>query len=95
EMGSPMISMYLLNNPDHYTSHKYTPIYWPAFVNEAKNAWLVDDTAKTTIYPNNVTLIKKHGRVIGLSPVYDYIYRNSALKNMSLYEWASRCERIK
>ncbi|KAF9458816.1 hypothetical protein BDZ94DRAFT_1123768, partial [Collybia nuda] len=43
EMGSPMISMYLLNNPDHYTSHKYVPIYWPIFVREAKSAWLEED----------------------------------------------------
>ena len=32
-------------------------------------------------------------RVIGLSPVYDYIYCPRELHNVSLYEWISRCKR--
>ena len=28
KMGAPMISMYLLGNPDHYTGHTFVPIYW-------------------------------------------------------------------
>ncbi|KAJ3753346.1 hypothetical protein EV360DRAFT_97053 [Lentinula raphanica] len=28
ELGSPMISLYLLQNPDHYTSHEFVPFYW-------------------------------------------------------------------
>jgi len=27
EMGSPMASMYLLGNPDHYTGHKFVYFY--------------------------------------------------------------------
>src|SRR6266511_6135398 len=27
EMGAPMISMYLLGNPDHYTDHKFIPFF--------------------------------------------------------------------
>jgi len=27
EMGVPMISMYLLGNPDHYTDHKFIPLF--------------------------------------------------------------------
>ena len=34
ELGSPMASMYLLQNPDHYTSHKFIPFWWKSFVNE-------------------------------------------------------------
>ena len=34
EIGSPMASMYLLQNPDHYTSHKFIPFFWKSFVNE-------------------------------------------------------------
>ena len=34
EIGSPMASMYLLENPDHYTSHKFVPFWWKSFVNE-------------------------------------------------------------
>ncbi|KAF8225924.1 hypothetical protein L208DRAFT_1304488 [Tricholoma matsutake] len=28
EIGSPMACMYLLGNPDHYTSHKFVNFYW-------------------------------------------------------------------
>ena len=34
EIGSPMASMYLLDNPDHYTSHKFTPFWWKSFIND-------------------------------------------------------------
>ena len=37
EIGSPMASMYLLQNPDHYTSHKFIPFWWKSFVNETFN----------------------------------------------------------
>ncbi|KAF9459636.1 hypothetical protein BDZ94DRAFT_1119670, partial [Collybia nuda] len=70
EFGSPMISLYLLGNPDHYTSHRFKLFYWKAF---------------------KVTLIKDNGRIVGLSPVHDYIYRSPNLENMSLYEWVARC----
>ncbi|KAF8223233.1 hypothetical protein L208DRAFT_1032835, partial [Tricholoma matsutake] len=31
EMGAPMICIYLLGLPDHYTSHIFAPFYWQAF----------------------------------------------------------------
>ena len=36
EMGAPMISMYLLGNPDHYTDHTFIPFYWQPYVQEAQ-----------------------------------------------------------
>lgn len=39
EIGGPMASMYLLGNPDHYTSHKFVPFYWKSFVKEARSVW--------------------------------------------------------
>ncbi|KAF8231792.1 hypothetical protein L208DRAFT_1275349, partial [Tricholoma matsutake] len=33
EMGSPMICLYLLGNPDHYTNHTFVPFYWQSFQN--------------------------------------------------------------
>jgi hypothetical protein len=38
EIGSPMASMYLLQNPDHYTSHKFIPFWWKSFVNDISNS---------------------------------------------------------
>ncbi|KAH7870206.1 uncharacterized protein C8R40DRAFT_990175, partial [Lentinula edodes] len=37
ELGSPMICLYLLCNPDHYGSHTFIPLYWSTFVTEARN----------------------------------------------------------
>jgi hypothetical protein len=38
EMGSPIICLYLLGNPDHYTSHQFVPFYWQSFVHEVGKA---------------------------------------------------------
>jgi hypothetical protein len=89
EMGAPMISMYLLGNPDHYTDHRFIPFFWQSFVAEAERAFEHD------LKPIKVTLLKQKGRIIGVSPVFDYIYRAPELENMSLYEWVHRCSRIK
>ncbi|KAF5365901.1 hypothetical protein D9615_010738 [Tricholomella constricta] len=94
EMGSPMICMYLLGNPDHYTSHKFQTFYWQSYVSEVLSAW-PDDTGNSNRLPEKVMLIQRNGRVVGLSPVYDYIYRSADLESMSLYDWISQCTRIK
>ena len=89
EMGAPMISMYLLGNPDHYTDHKFVPFFWQSYVTEAEREFRDD------LDPMKVTLVKQKGRILGISPVFDYIYRPVELQHMSLYEWVSRCSRIK
>ncbi|KAF8811801.1 hypothetical protein BYT27DRAFT_7088689 [Phlegmacium glaucopus] len=83
EIGSPIICMYLLGNPDHYTSHKFVTFYWLSFVNEVRRAWNEDISHEL---PEKVAIFKQKGRVIGMSNVYDYIYRPVELENMSLYE---------
>ena len=89
EMGAPMISMYLLGNPDHYTDHKFIPFFWQSFVTEAERAFR-DDLA-----PMKVTLVRQKGSIVGVSPVFDYVYRPLELEHMSLYEWVHRCSRVK
>ncbi|KAF8873715.1 hypothetical protein BD779DRAFT_1451518 [Infundibulicybe gibba] len=71
EMGSPMVCMYLLGNPDHYKSHEFALFYW------------------------QIALMKRHGKVFGLSPVHDYVYRPVELSGLSLYDWIRRCRREK
>ena len=46
ELGSPMICLYLLGNPDHYTSHQFVPFYWLSFVQEVRKAWDEDLTGE-------------------------------------------------
>ena len=42
-----------------------------------------------------MTLIKRNGRIVGLSPVFDYIYRSAELQNVTLYDWIAQFKRIK
>jgi len=85
-----MICMYLLGNPDHYTDHQFIPFYWQSFVSEARHAF---DTEN--LEPQKVALIQKRGKIVGISPVFDYTYRSHGLQHLSLYEWVTRCKQVK
>ncbi|KAF5317458.1 hypothetical protein D9758_018660 [Tetrapyrgos nigripes] len=91
EMGSPMICMYLLGNPDHYTAHQFLPLYWQPFVSEVRQYFDESSTGGPSF--DKVALIRKGGRVVGLSPVFDYIYRPGELKHISLYDWVRLTEK--
>ena len=47
EWGSPIGSMYLLGNPDHYTNYTFTPFYWKSFVQEVRKPWEPQDIPLT------------------------------------------------
>jgi hypothetical protein len=89
EIGSPMASMYLLENPNHYTSHEFVNIYWRSFVHEACHVF---STSMEEIdnMPEKVMLNKSQGNFVALSNVHDYIYRPSAFGSVNLYDWI-RC----
>jgi Helitron helicase-like domain at N-terminus/PIF1-like helicase len=97
EIGSPMACMYLLGNPDHYTDHTFVPFYWQSFVQEARKPWeLKSADLDTNIeHPEKLTIFKCRGRIIGFSPVHDYVHRPAELHSMCLYDWISRCQREK
>ena len=81
EMGAPMICMYLLDNPDHYTDHTFVPFYWQSYVTEACSCF--EETILENFEKHKVALIKHKGRIIGLSPVFDYIYCPAELHFMT------------
>ena len=97
EIGSPMACMYLLGNPDHYTGHTFVPFYWQSFVREARKPWeqKSTDLEMNIEAPEKLTIFKSRGRVIGFSPVHDYVHRPAELHSMCLYDWISRCRREK
>ncbi|KAK0501944.1 hypothetical protein EDD18DRAFT_1065185, partial [Armillaria luteobubalina] len=92
EMGAPMLAMYLMGHPDHYTDHKFKSLYWRSYVIEAKQPWLEDDEKETG---HKVTLMRHKGRVVGVSPVIDYMYRPVELQHMNVYEWATTVRRVR
>ncbi|KAF8811675.1 hypothetical protein BYT27DRAFT_7064442, partial [Phlegmacium glaucopus] len=82
EIGSPMAAMYLLQNPDHYTSHKFIPFWWKSFVHHIRNS---DSNNNTSIVK---LLISQNGKdYIVSSKIDDYKYRPEAYKKLSLYDW--------
>ena len=90
ELGSPMICLYLLGNPDHYTGHRFVPFYWLSFVQEVRKAWDEDLTGEP---PQKIGMLKRNGRIVGVSYVHDYIYRPENLNDVSLYDWISNYAR--
>jgi hypothetical protein len=92
ELGAPMICMYLLDKPDHYTSHKFKPFHWKSFVSEAQKFWNSEQSEQQND-DHKIILIRKNGRIFGISRVYDYIFRPIELENMSLYDWIRLCDR--
>jgi hypothetical protein len=92
ELGAPMICMYLLDKPDHYTSHKFKPFHWKSFVSEAQKYWKSEQNEQEND-DHKVILIRKNGKIFGISRVYDYIFRPVELENMSLYDWIRLCDR--
>ncbi|KAJ3891937.1 hypothetical protein GG344DRAFT_18046, partial [Lentinula edodes] len=91
ELGSPMICLYLLHNPDHYTSHNFIPFYWRTFVSEARKVWHSDDSHNE----NKVVILKKKGSIKCLSSTYDYTYRPEQHHNINLYDWTRKYARHK
>ncbi|KAJ7267068.1 hypothetical protein C8J57DRAFT_1023516, partial [Mycena rebaudengoi] len=39
QIGSPMASLYLLGNKDHYTNLDFKVIYWRSYVAEVLKSW--------------------------------------------------------
>ncbi|KAJ7705903.1 hypothetical protein B0H16DRAFT_1271885, partial [Mycena metata] len=93
EIGSPMASMYLLENPDHYASHKYVVFYWHSYVQFVRAHW-TEETVPTpdmdidhAEFDEKVPLGKQDGKIIATSAVDDYRYRPTAYNGVTLFEW--------
>ena len=92
ELGSPMICLYLLRNPDHYTSHQFVPIYWLSFVQEVRKVWDEDLTNEPC---QKIGMLKRNGKIVGVSHVHDYIYRPRELNSLSLYDLISAYKHVR
>jgi hypothetical protein len=90
ETGSPMASLYVLGNPDHYTNFIFIPFYWRSYVKEVLNAWKEEDSCEIPDLDrvkDNVVINKNQGQFVGLSKVSDYVYRPNIYENTTLYDW--------
>ncbi|KAI0091810.1 hypothetical protein BDY19DRAFT_885194, partial [Irpex rosettiformis] len=96
EIGAPMAAMYLLNHPDHYTDHKFERFYWKRYINEVRDAYIInEDTTNDNLlqldstqkHETKFALGKNLRGIVGLSPVHDYMYRPEKYKDICLYDW--------
>ncbi|TDL21768.1 hypothetical protein BD410DRAFT_723883, partial [Rickenella mellea] len=91
EIGAPMACAYLLGHKDHYTSHRFEPFSWKSFVREAMRPWHPDNNDNIVGFTDKVTVRKSEdGKYIGISPVFDYIYRPKIYEDVNLYDWIRR-----
>ncbi|KAJ7085022.1 hypothetical protein C8R43DRAFT_851200, partial [Mycena crocata] len=89
EIGSPMASMYLLGNPDHYCSHKYVNFAWRSYVTFVKKYWYQTDeeNEEEGITEDLLTVRNQDGSYVACSVVDDYRFRPRAYEHVNLYEW--------
>jgi hypothetical protein len=83
-IGSPMASLYVLGNPDHYTNYEFIPFYWRPYIK-----WIIggfEDTSNEydnpCNVPDNVVITKINGSLVGLSQITDYIFRPTIYEDM-------------
>ncbi|PPQ75527.1 hypothetical protein CVT24_013233 [Panaeolus cyanescens] len=91
ELGAPMICMYLLKNPDHYTSHEFVVFYWRTYVAEARRPF--EQTADSEA-DEKVIILRSKEKVIACSWIQDYLHRPLELSDVSLYEYIRCYKRV-
>lgn len=84
EIGALMATMYLLNNHDHYTDHRFCSFYWKSYVFEARQPWLMGTNNQKS---DQVTFKNQGGKLIAITPVQDYTFRPVEYDNINLYDW--------
>ncbi|KAF8574138.1 hypothetical protein K439DRAFT_1373291 [Ramaria rubella] len=100
EIGAPMASAYLLEQPDHYTSHKFKPFYWMPFVREAWSSWpiKIDSQKPESILPilkDQVVLGVVNGNYAAFSVVSDYTLRPEFYNEITVYDWMQQAHKEK
>ncbi|KAJ7793155.1 hypothetical protein B0H13DRAFT_1935544 [Mycena leptocephala] len=96
EIGSPMASMYVLGNPDHYCSHKYVNFAWRSYVTFVKNYWhkgITNDDEGEDIAEDLLTIQNQNGSYVACSIVDDNRFRPVAYEHVNLYEWVQCSEK--
>ncbi|KAF7977176.1 hypothetical protein HWV62_4617 [Athelia sp. TMB] len=90
EIGAPLAALYLLGNPDHYTSHEFRSCYWKNYVRKATGHFLkaeYRDPLPGELHEEKVTVRRDGDRYVGVSYVDDYVFRPQKWEDMNLYTW--------
>ncbi|KAJ7301293.1 hypothetical protein DFH08DRAFT_724427, partial [Mycena albidolilacea] len=108
QIGSPMASLYLLKNPDHYTNYTFKSFWWKSYVGTVRSAW---DAEERPAYPNQagtdncdldaetesdqMVLMNSKNKVVGATNVDDYIWRPTEFEQICLYDYVQMTKRAK
>ncbi|KAJ3520205.1 hypothetical protein NMY22_g12852 [Coprinellus aureogranulatus] len=87
EVGSPMACMYLLGNPDHYTSHEFITFWWKSFVSHITRQEFGSDEAEDTSTTDNVLITRSNGEYLAWCNIDDYVFRPEIYKDVNVTEW--------
>ncbi|KAJ7183736.1 hypothetical protein C8R46DRAFT_850685, partial [Mycena filopes] len=98
EIGSPMASLYLLGNPDHYASHTYAPFAWRQYVQFVRAFWVNEmkqeeeeeeeaDEDDNRDDEERLPIGNLNGKFVPASSVDDYRFRPEEHASLNLYEW--------
>ncbi|KAJ7128338.1 hypothetical protein C8R44DRAFT_615646, partial [Mycena epipterygia] len=111
QIGSPMASLYLLDNPDHYTNLNFKPFWWRSYLLEVKKSWPTETSKdglpvessltenESTVDPSDesdsVLLMKTEGEYLGVNNVDDYKHRPLIFEDTCLYDYFQMTSRKK
>ncbi|KAJ7198206.1 hypothetical protein C8J57DRAFT_1105292 [Mycena rebaudengoi] len=98
QIGSPMASLYLLGNKDHYTNLDFKVIYWKSYVAEVLKSWKTESDGSHPRDPlpgDRVVVVNGADGYVGITNVDDYVHRPASLKNLNLYDFFQISERKK
>ncbi|KAJ7111112.1 hypothetical protein C8R44DRAFT_530341, partial [Mycena epipterygia] len=94
QIGSPMASLYLLENPDRYTNMDFKPFWWRSYVLEVKKSWPTEgkDAGMPPIVEaddetGTVLLMKTGDELLGVNNVDDYLHRPKVFEDTCLYDY--------
>lgn len=90
EIGSPLAALYLLGNPDHYTSHTFVVFWWRKYVLHVRGEPQPQnsDTSDSAMANNDkVSLAHVDGVYVATADTDDYVYRPDEYSCLNVYEW--------
>ncbi|KAF9038751.1 hypothetical protein BJ165DRAFT_1323260, partial [Panaeolus papilionaceus] len=102
EIGSPLACLYLLGNPDHYSSHVFVPFYWRNYVTRVASYWKDNANVLSNASAEqlndvqslddvddeeNMMFMSKNGDISGRCVTDNYVHRPSIYENVCLYDW--------
>ena len=100
EIGAPFAASYLLNLPDHYTSHKFVPFYWKQYLTAVLNT-LEENNSNNEhgkYESSEMTRIVKtgeNGSYVMYNNTLDYTLRPSRWHDICLHDWISRVQKVR